>query len=201
MPDPHKTDPCLDRYYPITCDETRPPGPITRDEVRFAQQEWCRRLLEISEKFNSSPQGDYRQAAIDFINDLYDFPGKVFFRPTLAQFPNNFRTTFDGTLEYFIGRPGHPEEGFATKNLIEAKYSNRVDQEDPAIQIYERDNIAVAMGNVCLKESVVTTGGGLIKDIVVDKVFVYRKVRNCHLKLTVHMSAQRNATPSEKAFE
>jgi hypothetical protein len=195
----HKTDPCLDNDNPVQCNTTGNPRPIDVNEVRFAQQEWCRRLLDISRTYHAG--GDYRQVAIDFINDLYDFPGRVFFRPTLAQFPNNFRTTFDGTLEYFIGRPGHPEEGFATKKLIAAKYSNRVDQQDPAIQLYDRDGIAVAMGNVCLKESLAGTGGTeVIKDIVVDKVFVYRKVSNCRLKLTVHMSAQRNG-PGQKAIE
>lgn len=159
--------------------------------MQCAQQQWCEGLLEISRKYQNREHEDYVQAAKDFIYKYYDFRegGRVFFRPTLAKFPNNFRTTFEGTLDYFIG--DDPGDGFAKTNWKSAKYSNRVDTEDPAIQIY--GETAVAMGNVCFEEE------GVIGKTVADKVFVYRKVGN-ELKLIVHMSAKRNA-PGEEAFE
>jgi hypothetical protein len=185
-------DPCNDPSPDDPCFVEGREGSITPEEVQCAQQQWCDGLIGISRKYQNDPYGDeYRLAAIDFLNTYYDFRegGRVFFRPTLAKFPNNFRTTFQGTLDYFIGDA--PGDGFAKANWKSAKYSNRVDTENPAIQIY--GETAVAMGNVCLEEE------GVPGMTVVDKVFVYRKVGN-ELKLIVHMSAKRNA-PGEEAFE
>jgi hypothetical protein len=201
MTDP--IDPCNDPTPPIPCVVTR--GDITDNDVKCAQQEWCAGLLEISRKYWATPREDFRGYAKEFIKKLYDFNGagggRVFFRPTLAEFPENFRTTFDGTLEYFVGKEGNEDDrsdGFAKKKLVGAKYSNRVDTEDPAIQRYGR--IGVAMGNVCLKETVIIDEREVTKDIVVDKTFVYRKDDQGNVKLILHMSAQRNA-PGEKAIE
>ena len=196
-------DPCTQPTPPI--DDCRSEaGDITEREVKCAQQEWCRGLLDISAKYNAKPRGPYFQAARDFIRRFYDFGpgGRVFFRPTLAVFPDNFRTTFDGTLEYFVGDENEPDapEGFAKANFFEANYSNRVDTEATAIQRF--GNTAVAMGNVCLKEKVIIDDREVIKDTVVDKAFVYRKDRtdNNQLKLIVHMSAKRNSA-GEAAVE
>ena len=202
MTDP--IDPCNDPTPPIPCERTT--GDITDNDVKCAQQEWCNGLLEISRLYWDQPRGDFRGYAERFINKLYDFlpegAGRVFFRPTLAVFPNNFRTTFDGTLEYFVGDENEPDapEGFAKANFFEANYSNRVDTEATAIQRF--GNTAVAMGNVCLKEKVIIDDREVIKDTVVDKVFVYRKDRtdNNQLKLIVHMSAKRNSA-GEAAVE
>ena len=191
MSDPNDPidDPCNDPSPDDPCFVEGEPGSISPEEVQCAQQQWCDGLLEISRKYREHE--DYVQAARDFIYKYYDFRegGRVFFRPTLAKFPNNFRTTFQGTLDYFIGDA--PGDGFAKANWKSAKYSNRVDTENPAIQIY--GETAVAMGNVCLEEE------GVPGMTVVDKVFVYRKVGN-ELKLIVHMSAKRNAR-GEEAFE
>jgi len=200
MSDP--IDPCNDPTPPIPCERTT--GDITDNDVKCAQQEWCNGLLEISRLYWDQPRGDFRGYAERFINKLYDFlpegAGRVFFRPTLAVFPNNFRTTFDGTLEYFVGKRGNendPNDGFAKKRLVDAKYSNRVDTEATAIQRYGR--IAVAMGNVCLMERVPNDDpndpdypNDKLKNVVVDKSFVYRKDNNGYVRLVLHMSAQRN---------
>ena len=126
------------------------------------------------------------------------------FLSSLAGFPNNFRTTFNGTLEYFVG--DNPGDGFAKKKLLDAKYSNRVDTELTAIQRYGR--IAIAMGNVCLMEAVPNTDPDdpdypedKIVNVVVDKTFVFRKDDVGNVKLILHMSAQRNVRPGEKAVE
>lgn len=202
------TDPCNDPTPPISCERTT--GDITVNDVKCAQQEWCRGLLEISRLYWAQPRGDFRGYARTFITRSYDFNGpegvKVFFRPTLAKFPNNFRTTFDGTLEYFVGtNDDDPNDGFAKKKLVEAKYSNRVDTVETAIQRYGR--IGVAMGNVCLKERVPNTDpndpnypADKIKSTVVDKSFVFRKDDEGNVRLILHMSAVRNE-PGEKAVE
>ncbi len=178
------TDPCNDPMPDDPCFVEGEEGSIKLEEVQCAQQQWCDGLIGISRAWQNNPTGDeYRQLARAFLYAYYDFRegGRVFFRPTQAKFPNNFRTTFQGTLDYFIGdRPG---DGFAKNRWKSAKYSNRVDTDNPAIQIY--GETAVAMGNVCFEEE------GVRDLTVVDKVFVYRKVGN-ELKLIVHMSAKRN---------
>ena len=200
----HIPDPCNEVPIPFPCGDLGRRGPINEHEVKCAQQEWCLGLLEISRKYHAVPQQDYRGAARAFITKLYDFGprGQVFFRPTLAEFPNNFRTTFDGTLEYFVGKepepgqPDDPNDGFAKKNLISAKFSNRLNEKTCGIQLH--GTTAMAMGNVFLIER----KGNKDEDIVVDKVFVYRKddSTNHHLKLIVHMSALRNE-PGKPAVE
>jgi len=192
-------DPCSDLPDPDACRRAGQHGRITEDDVRCAQQEWCDGLIDISQKYRDNPTGgEYRAAAIAFVNKYYDFGpgGRVFFRPTLAEFPCNFRTTFDGTLAYFIGGDGYPDKGFAKKHLLSATYSNKIEGRSgpDAIRILSHD-MATAMGNVCLIEVV----EDLETSVVVDKVFAYRKV-GTELKLMVHMSALRNM-PGEQAFE
>jgi hypothetical protein len=196
-PDPR--DPCNDATIDKPCDDLGEPGDVTEHEVQCAQKNWCLGLLKLCEAYRNDRR-NFRPYAEAFIYEFYDFnEGRVFFRPTLAMFPNNFRTTFDGTLEYFIGAnwnpdlPDDPNDGFAKKPFVRAAFSNRVDQETVAIQRF--GNVAVAMGNVCLTDNRDET-------TVVDKVFAYRKDENDknRLKLIVHMSAKRNV-PGEAAVE
>lgn len=159
---------------------------ITEKEVNAAQQAWCDRLVEISEAYRNG--GNYRQLAENFIDDLYDFKeGKVFFRPTLAVAPRNFRTTREGALSYFIGenRNFPEDDGFAKKPWVDARYDNAIEGSN-AIQIF--GNIAMTMGNVYLQPEVSTDG----KEVVVDKVFAYRKDDTGMLRLIVHKSALTN---------
>ena len=160
-------------------------GDITEKEVNAAQQAWCDRLVEISEAYRNG--GNYRQLAENFIDDLYDFKeGRVFFRPTLAAAPNNFRTTREGALSYFIGEnPRFKDDGFAKKAWVDARFDNAIEGSN-AIQIFGR--IAMTMGNVYLQPEVSTDG----KEIVVDKVFAYRKDDQGQLRLIVHKSALTN---------
>jgi hypothetical protein len=161
---------------------------ITEQEVNDAQQEWCDELLKISRAYREHGEhGNYRQLAEKFIDDLYDFEnGRVFFRPTLAAAPRNFRTTREGALSYFIGEnPNFPDdEGFAKKPWAAVRYDNAIEGSN-AIQIH--GNIAMTMGNVYLKYEVSTDG----KEVVVDKVFAYRKDKD-KLRLIVHKSAVSN---------
>ena len=172
-----------------------PNSAITEDDVNKAQEAWCNGLVEISQAHRNNL--DYRRLANDFIDRLYDFDdgGRVFFRPTLAMAPQNFRTTRAGALAYFIGEnPAFPnDQGFATKyQWISATYDNEIEGND-AIQIH--GNIAIVMGNVYLRQAEVTVGG---KEVVVDKVFVYRKDSNGTLRLIVHNSAVSNLPNTEE---
>lgn len=167
------------------------PNTITEKEVNDAQQAWCDGLVEISEAYRN--RGDYLALAGRFIDDKYDFKeGRVFFRPTLATAPQNFRTTREGALSYFIGEnPNFPEDdGFAKKPWVDARYDNAIEGSN-AIQIF--GNIALTMGNVYLVPEVSTDG----KEVVVDKVFAFRKDNKGNLRLIVHKSALTNMPADE----
>ena len=167
------------------------PKPITEKEVNAAQQAWCDGLVEISEAYRNG--GNYKYLAEKFIDDLYDFKeGRVFFRPTLAAAPRNFRTTREGALSYFIGENSNfPEDdGFAKKPWAGARFDNAIEGSN-AIQIF--GNIAMTMGNVYLQPEVSTDG----KEVIVDKVFAYRKDDEGKLRLVVHKSALTNMPKSD----
>ncbi|MCE9556718.1 MAG: hypothetical protein K8T91_25495 [Planctomycetes bacterium] len=156
---------------------------ITEDEVNAAQQAWCDGLVRISKIHKEG--GDYTAAASQFIDDLYDFKdGKVFFRPTLAVAPQAFRTTKAGALAYFVGgNTAYPhDKGFALSPWVKAEYDNAVKGSN-AIQIH--GDIALTMGNVYL-----TGADG--QQVVVDKVFAFRKCADGKLRLVVHKSALQN---------
>jgi hypothetical protein len=166
---------------------TESSSPITVDEVNKAQDDWCNGLVAISQAYSNN-RDYYRTLAIDFIDRLYDFEeGRVFFRPTLAHAPHNFRTTKEGALAYFIGENlDFPDDkGFIKQGWVDARYDNAIEGSN-AIQIF--GNIAMTMGNVYLTPEVTTDG----QDVIVDKVFAYRKDRWGTLRLIVHKSALSN---------
>jgi hypothetical protein len=172
--------------------DVSPNTDITEDEVNKAQDAWCEGLVGISKAYRDKL--DYEELANNFLDRLYDFEkGRVFFRPTLAMAPQNFRTTRAGALAYFIGEnPEFPnDKGFAKLPWISATYDNEIEGKD-AVQIH--GNIAIAMGNVYLRQQEVTVGG---KEVVVDKVFVYRKDKKGTLRLIVHNSAVSNLPDTE----
>jgi hypothetical protein len=165
------------------------PNEISKDEVNKAQKRWCKGLLKICREYING--GNYRAEAEAFIDKNYDFAkSEVFFRPTLAMAPHNFRTTREGALSYFIGEnPRFNDEGFIKKKWVEAKFDNRIEGKD-AIQVH--GNIGIAMGNVYLRQEV-TIGGNWT---VVDKVFVFLK-RDGEVRLIVHNSALSNIPATE----
>ena len=156
---------------------------ITEDEVNAAQQAWCDGLVRISKIHRDG--GDAAAAASQFIDDMYDFKdGKVFFRPTLAAAPQGFRTTKAGTLAYFVGGDANypNDKGFALSPWVKARYDNGIKGSN-AVQIH--GDIALTMGNVYL-----TGADGT--EVVVDKVFAFRKGADGKLRLAVHKSALQN---------
>ena len=156
---------------------------ITEAEVNAAQQAWCDGLVRIGKIYKDG--GDYKAAASQFIDDMYDFKeGRVFFRPTLAVAPRAFRTTKPGALAYFVGgNADFPEDkGFALAPWVDARYDNAIEGSN-AIQIH--GDIALTMGNVYLKDA----DGN---EVMVDKVFAFRKCSDGKLRLVVHKSALSN---------
>jgi hypothetical protein len=159
--------------------ETINKAEITEAEVNAAQQAWCDGLLRIGKVYKDG--GDYKSAASQIIDDLYDYrEGKVFFKPTLAFGKNTFRSTKDGALAYFIGgNSNFPEDsGFALKKWVKVRYDNNAAEN--GIQIH--DDIAITMGNVYL-----TNEKG--EEVMVDKTFVFRRCSDGRLRLCVHKSA------------
>ena len=154
-------------------------GAITEAEVNAAQQAWCDGLVKIGKVYKDG--GDYKAAAGQVLDDLYDYKeGKVFFKPTLASGANTFRPTREGALAYFVGgNEDFPEDtGFALKQWVKVRYDNNAAEN--GIQIH--GNIAITMGNVYL-----TNAQG--DEVMVDKTFVFRKCKDGKLRLCVHKSA------------
>ena len=154
-------------------------APITEAEVNTAQQAWCDVLVRIGKVYKEG--GDYKAAANQALNDLYDYEeGKVFFKPTLASGKNTFRPTREGALSYFIGgNQNFPEDtGFALKEWTKVRYDNNAAEN--GIQIH--GDIAITMVNVYL-----TNAQG--QEIVVDKTFVFRRCKDGKLRLCAHKSA------------
>lgn len=170
------------------------PDDITEDEVNEAQQKWCDGLIAICREYiNRGEDGEYRAKAEEFIDDMYDFSkGKVFFRPTLAMAPQNFRTTRQGAIAYFVGGDAEfpDDKGFIKNRWISADYHNDIEDQE-AIQIH--GNIGIAMGNVYLRNEEVGIGGS---QTVVDKLFVFQK-RGGEVRLIVHNSAASNIPKTE----
>ena len=171
------------------------PSDITPEEIDEAQEIWCKRLVEISKAYmERETRGDeYKRLTWKFVDELYDNweERQVFFRPTLAIAPQNFRTTREGAIAYFIGEDRNfPDKGFIKLNWIDAWHDNMVEGKE-AIQIH--GNIGIAMGNVYLQSEVSTDG----KPTIVDKIFVYEKYDEGDIRLIVHNSAATNLPPDQ----
>ena len=153
---------------------------ITEDQVNAAQQAWCDALVKIGKVHKDG--GDYKAAASQIIDDLYDYKeGRVFFKPTLAFGKNTFRKTKEGALAYFVGgNPDFPEDkGFALEPWTKVRYDN-AGEGNNGIQIH--GEIALTMGNVYLT-------GKSGNEVMVDKTFAFRRCADGKLRLVVHKSA------------
>ncbi len=153
--------------------------PITAADVNAAQRAWCDGLVKLGKVHSAG--GDYKSAASQLIDELYDYEdGQVFFKPTLASGKNTFRPSKEGALAYFVGGDqAFPEDtGFALKHWVEVNYDNNAAEN--GIQIH--GDIAITMGNVYLTDS---QGN----EVMVDKTFVFRKCKDGKLRLCVHKSA------------
>jgi hypothetical protein len=170
---------CLTFQCQAAAEEPARKAAITEAKVNAAQQAWCDGLVKIGKVYKE--EGDYRAAASQLIDDLYDYKeGKVFFKPTLAFGKTTFRPTKEGALSYFVGgNKDFPDDtGFALKQWVKVRYDNNAAEN--GIQIH--GDIAITMGNVYL-----TNAKG--EQVTVDKTFVFRRCSDGKLRLCVHKSA------------
>lgn len=147
---------------------------ITEQEVLDIQKAWSDGIVNIGKLFLE--KGDYKSAAIDHINNFYNYQeGVVLFKPTLTS-EKQFRTDFQGALSYFIGGDTNYSEdhGFAIKPWSKVRWET--------IGIKIIDNMAIAMGNYYFTP---TNGENEVK---VEYSFAYTKDKDNKLKIILHDS-------------
>ncbi|MBD2841986.1 phosphoribosyl-AMP cyclohydrolase [Erythrobacter sp. KMU-140] len=165
---------------PIGSDQPRAPTAaqlecITEPEVVAAQEAWGEGIVKIGNVYSEG--GDYRQAAIDHIDEFYAYDESlVLFKPTLASV-EQFRPSFDGALSYFVGgNPSYPEDkGFAITPWTSVRWQNAGITNNIC-------NMAVAMGNYYFTPA----DGG--EETKVEYTIGYIRDAAGDLKMAVHKS-------------
>ncbi|MEM1361632.1 MAG: phosphoribosyl-AMP cyclohydrolase [Pseudomonadota bacterium] len=150
---------------------------ITVEEVIATQKKWGDALVEISTAYDNEGPEAARDIAISAIDALYNFDGgSVFFKPTLAQEPQRFRSTKEGTLAYFIGdNPEFPQDsGFALMGWRDVAFTDAL--------IFTDNNIGLSMGDVTFTD----TEGNTVS---VDKTWGFQKQDNGEVKMIIHHSS------------
>ena len=147
---------------------------ITRQNVEDAQEKWGQGIVEISSAYSEG--ADFVKRAELHIDSLYDYKdGNVLFKPTFAS-EEQFRSTFDSALSYFVGENGVCSEdtGFAIKGWTKVKFQN----DDVIIH----GSTALAMGNYFFTNS----EGDEVK---VEYSFVYTNDSEGNLRICLHHSS------------
>jgi len=147
---------------------------ITEQEVLDAQKAWGEGIVKIGKVYLE--KGNYKNAAIEHINNFYNYQeGIVLFKPTLAS-EKQFRTDFQGALSYFIGGDENyiEDHGFAIKPWSNVRWEN--------IGTKIIGNMAIAMGNYYFTPA---KGGD---DVKVEYSFAYTKDKEGKLKIILHDS-------------
>jgi hypothetical protein len=120
-----------------SADAKAPTAKITEAQVVAAQQTWGNGIVAISSTHSSG--GDYTARATQHINELYAYGmTDVMFKPTLAA-DDQFRETFPEALDYFVGKEGTEDSGFAIKGWTNTRWESN--------GIYTDGDSAMAMGN------------------------------------------------------
>ena len=146
---------------------------ISKKEVLNIQEKWSDGLLNIGKLYRNS--SDYKQAALNYLSDLYGFHmGEVFFKPTLASV-QQFRLTKDAALSYFIGGNSNFDEdsGFALLEWKAVRFKN--------IGLRIEGNIAIAMGNYYFQKEDKS-------EVKVEYTFIYKKDDYGKLCIILHDS-------------
>ncbi|MEL7232302.1 MAG: phosphoribosyl-AMP cyclohydrolase [Pseudomonadota bacterium] len=118
-------------------DNAEAPVGITEADVIAAQTTWGNGIVAISAVHAAG--GDYTARATEHINDLYAYGmTDVMFKPTLAA-NDQFRETFEEALNYFVGKEGTEDGGFAISGWTNTRWENN--------GIYTDGDSAMAMGN------------------------------------------------------
>ena len=145
---------------------------ITKQDVIDAQTTWGNGIVAISTVHAEG--GDYKKRAKKHIKKLYAYEETdVMFKPTLAA-EDQFRETFDEALDYFIGREGSEDSGFAIKGWTNVRFESD--------GIYTDEDSAMAMGNYFFK-------GPDGKETKVEYTFGYVLDDSGALKINLHHSS------------
>ena len=144
------------------------------DLVTATQQKWGNLVIEIGNAFKKNES--LENLTSDLLHNIYAFNHcEVLFKPTLAK-NNQFRTTKDEFLSYFLGQNKVCDEdsGFAIKGWKSIEFEN--------YKITEQNNQLLAMGNYYFKDSE-------DKVLKVEYTFGFIKVSNEELKINLHHSS------------
>ncbi len=138
-------------------------------------QLWCDNVVRIG-KIHSEG-GDVAATAAQILSDNYDYDkGKVLFKPTLTFGLQNFRSTKEGALSYFIG--GNPEfpddKGFKLKPWVKVWF-NKLDY--------------VLHGDLAIVQCNVHFVGGDDSHIFVNKSFVFKICDDGRVRIVLHQSS------------
>ena len=147
---------------------------VSLADVERAQREWGDGIVDISKAYFDG--SDYVSVATEYVSTLYGYQlGPVLFKPTLAKL-NQFRTTFDMALSYFIAsNKACPEDkGFAIKDWAKVRFENS--------NVIIDENRALAMGNYFFTDS----QGSELK---VEYTFGYIEDEDQNLRIQLHHSS------------
>lgn len=150
---------------------------ITVNDVLAAQKAWGDALVQISKDYESGGIEKAKSTASAVIDQAYGYNmGPVLFKPTLAPIPQNFRTTKEGALAYFVGGDkNYPSDtGFALKGWRKVEVKNA--------GMHLHGDTAMTMSNVYM-----TDKNG--KVTVVDKTWGYVKDDSGKLRIVLHHSS------------
>ena len=144
------------------------------DLVTATQQKWGNLVIEIGNAYKKNES--LENLTSDLLHNIYAFNHcEVLFKPTLAK-NNQFRTTKDEFLSYFLGQNKVCDEdsGFAIKGWKSIEFEN--------FKIIEQNNQLLAMGNYYFKDNE-------DKVLKVEYTFGFIKVSNEELKINLHHSS------------
>ena len=144
------------------------------DLVTATQQKWGNLVIEIGNAYKKNES--LENLTSDLLHNIYAFNHcEVLFKPTLAK-KNQFRTTKDEFLSYFLGQNKVCDEdsGFAIKGWKSIEFEN--------YKITEQNNQLLAMGNYYFKDNE-------DKILKVEYTFGFIKVNSEELKINLHHSS------------
>ena len=144
------------------------------DLVTATQQKWGDLVIEIGNAYKKNES--LENLTSDLLHNIYAFNHcEVLFKPTLAK-NNQFRTTKDEFLSYFLGQNKVCDEdsGFAIKGWKSIEFEN--------YKITEQNNQLLAMGNYYFKDNE-------DKILKVEYTFGFIKVNSEELKINLHHSS------------
>ena len=144
------------------------------DLVTATQQKWGNIVIEIGNAYKKNES--LENLTSDLLHNIYAFNHcEVLFKPTLAK-NNQFRTTKDEFLSYFLGQNKVCDEdsGFAIKGWKSIEFEN--------YKITEQNNQLLAMGNYYFKDNE-------DKILKVEYTFGFIKVNSEELKINLHHSS------------